>query len=191
MAQRPHRPVPAAAKGSARRRRVDGGRRNAIKIKFTDAEFAAIVARADAAQVSVQRCLTDAVFFRRPAANVSLIAELEGLRRLVANMANNINQIARRLNSGARPDAGVGAAATAAVRTLDQLDRALGWLGAPPPPRKSAVNPAAQPVPRNRPDRPARPFRPAGPGSGPVPLLFRPRPHQDDPTDGDAKAGGP
>jgi hypothetical protein len=194
MEEHPYRPVPAAAKGSARRRRVEGGRRNSIKIGFTDAEFAAIITRAEVAQVSVQRYLTDAAFFRKPAVNASLVSELQGLRRLVLNMASNINQIARRLNSGGRPDASIGAVANAAARTLGQLDSALGWLGAPPPPRKPPATDAVQSAPANRPVRPDRlaaPFRPAEPHSGPVPRLFRPRPHQDEPPDDAAEDGGP
>ena len=175
MTEQPHRPVPAAAKGSARRRRIEGGRPHTIKIRFTEAEFAAIITCADAAHVSVQHYLTDAAFCRRPTANASLIAELQGLRRLVLNMANNVNQIARRLNSGGRPDASVAAASNAACRTLEKLDTALGWLGAPPAPRKPTAT-ADESVDPGRPDRFAAPFRPAAPQSAPAPTPFRPRP---------------
>jgi Bacterial mobilisation protein (MobC) len=54
-----------------------------------------------------------------------MAAELTGLRRLTANLANNINQIARRLNSGGAPDASVDPALEAVRRTMDRLDRAL------------------------------------------------------------------
>lgn len=193
MTEHKRRPVPAAGKGSARRRRAEGGRTNKIKIGFTDDEFTALIARAKSAHVSVQRYLTDAAFFRRPAANASLITELQGLRRLVLNLANNINQIARRLNSGGRPNTSIETATDAVCRTLAELDSALGWLGAPPPPR-TADSTVGQPAFANRPDRPATPFRSSGPQSGPVPRLFRPPSPRKDHTDGGcepAEDGGP
>ena len=185
------RPVPAAAKGSARRRRVDGGRPHKIKIGFTDDEFTAIIARAKSAHVSVQRYLADAALNRRPAVSASLITELQGLRRLVLNVANNINQIARHLNSGGRPSASIDAAIDAVCRTLGELDSALGWLGAPPPPRKAVASAGGQPGTVNRPDRPAMPFRPSGPRSGSVPRLFRPPSPRTDHPDETAEDGGP
>ncbi len=126
--RQPERPVPSAARGAARRRRVEGGRPRAVKIRLTDAEYEAIAARAADSGVSVQRLLVAGALTSGPATTVpsALAAELAGLRRLVANIANNINQIARKLNSGGRPDAGITSAADAVRHTMRRLDVALG-----------------------------------------------------------------
>ena len=47
--------VPSALNGAARRHRVEGGRPRHVKIRFTDAEYDAIAARAVEARVSVPR----------------------------------------------------------------------------------------------------------------------------------------
>jgi hypothetical protein len=129
----PERPVPAASNGAARRHRVEGGRPHAVKIRFTDAEFEAVSARAANAGVSVQRNLADRAFARGPAvrAPAALIAELAALRRLVGSLSNNINQIARWLNSGGRPDARVTGALDSVRRAMSRLDAVLAWLSAP------------------------------------------------------------
>lgn len=156
----PERTVPSASKGSARRHRVEGGRKHQVKIRFTDDEYDAIVARAAAANVSVQRYLVDGALTRRPARmSAALGAELAGLRRLAANLANNMNQIARRINSGADPDAGVLAAADSVRRTMNRLDTALSWLGIPS---------AGNGVPDSRNTRPGARIAPPGPRSGPA-----------------------
>lgn len=130
----PERAIPAASRGSARRHRVEGGRRHPVKICFTDAEYEVIAARAADARVSVQRYLVDGALARRPSrtAPSALAAELAGLRRLTAGLANNINQIARRLNAGADPDPGIPAAADSVCRAMRRLDSALAWLDIPP-----------------------------------------------------------
>jgi hypothetical protein len=145
------RPVPSASRGSARRHRVQGGRPCVVQIRFTDAEYAAIAARATESRVSVQRFLAGCALTRRQAAPPpSLIAELAALRRLTANLANNINQIARRLNSGGTSDADIDPALAAVRRAMDRLDWAL-----------TAANPAPSgtprmtgPLPRPDPGRP-------------------------------------
>jgi hypothetical protein len=125
--------VPAASKGSARRHRVEGGRKHEVKIRFTDAEYDAIAARAADAKVSIQRFLVDGALARRSPRAVpsALIAELTGLHRLTANLASNINQIARRLNTGLSPDASLPAAADSVRRAMNRLDSALAWLDVP------------------------------------------------------------
>jgi hypothetical protein len=139
----PSRQVPSAAKGSARRPRVEGGRRHDVKLCLTDEEYAAIAERAADAKVSVPRYLTDAALRRRQVLSQAFVAELAGLRRLTGNLANNINQIARRLNSGGRPDSSIAAAAESVSRVTARLDLALGLAGVPAPPRQeqSAVIP--------------------------------------------------
>lgn len=155
----PEHTVPAASKGSARRHRVEGGRQHQVKIRFTDAEYDAVAARAAGAHVSVQRYLVDGALARRPPRSVpsALAAELAGLRRLTANLANNINQIARRLNAGGDPDAGTTAAADAVRRAMNRLDAALAWLGVPP------AGSAGDGVPDQRNAQPGPRTAPSGP----------------------------
>lgn len=126
------RQVPAGSRGSARRHRVEGGRRREVRLRYTDAEYDALAARAAAAGVSVQRFLTEAGFAAGRPVGSSLAAELAALRRLTAAIGNNLNQIARALNATGRPDPGVTAAAGAVVRLVARIDVALGWLGVPP-----------------------------------------------------------
>ena len=125
-------------------------------MRFNDAEYEALTARAASAGVSVQRFLADGAFAsQRPkvAAPAALIAEFAGLRRLVRSLSNNINQIARRLNSGGRPDARVAGA-------LDSVQRAMTrrWPG-------SALA-----------SRPAAPERRSGTAESPSPSAERLRP---------------
>ena len=165
MIERTKHPVPAASRGAARRRRVEGGRHHAVKIRFTDVEYDAIAARATQARVSVQRFMVGCALTRRPhatAAPSALTAELAALRRLVVNMANNINQIARKLNSGGAPDASIPAAAEAVQRALRRLDAALSYLNTNSP----------DPVPDPAPPDPERP--PAGPGAPGTPRITSP-----------------
>lgn len=149
-------PVPAASTSAARRHRVAGGRPRHVKIRFTDAEYDAISARAVEAGVSIPRLLVDGALIRRrrPVVPTALIAELAGLRRLVANLANNVNQIARKLNSGGVPDSSsIRVTADALRRTLSRLDAALSSLGplAPQPWTGSVPLRNAVPPPRSTP----------------------------------------
>jgi hypothetical protein len=103
-------------------------------MRFNDAEYEALTARAASAGVSVQRFLADGAFASRRlpvSAPAALIAELAGLLRLTRSLSNNINQIARWLNSGGRPDARVTAALDSVQRAMTRLEAVLAWLGAP------------------------------------------------------------
>ncbi|HEX6523328.1 MAG TPA: plasmid mobilization relaxosome protein MobC [Streptosporangiaceae bacterium] len=165
MSEQATRRVPAARNGAARLHRVEGGRRHAVKVRLDDAEYDAIVAHAADSKVSIQRLLVTCALTRTlPAipAQSALIAELVGLRRLAANLANNVNQIARRLNSGGFPDSSIPAAAVAVRRAMLRLDSALTGLTAEssaPPATPSAQAVAAPSAPQPRPGsrRPSTP----------------------------------
>jgi hypothetical protein len=154
---------PDGSRRVARRHRVEGGRQRVVKFRFTDAEYEALGARAAEAGVSVPRLLIASALTRRQATTAApsaLAAELAGLRRLVANLANNINQIARKLNAGGWPDASISPAADAVQRTMRRLDAALAAAGAATramPPEQPAQGP-------DPPDRPAEP-EPEQPGT--------------------------
>ena len=125
--------VPSAANGATRLRRAAGGREHAIKVKLNKAEYQAISARAADRKLSVQRFLLSCAL--APTAEVqparvpsTLMAELAGLRRLTGNLASNINQIARVLNSGGIPDASIPATADAVRRAMTRLDSVLSGM---------------------------------------------------------------
>jgi hypothetical protein len=95
----------------------------------------------------VQRFLADGAFAtRRPqtSAPAALIAELAGLRRLIRSLSNNINQIARWLNSGGRPDARITGALDSVQRAMTRLDAVLAWLGAPQQPKPEPLSGSAE-----------------------------------------------
>lgn len=173
------RTVPAASNGAARRHRVEGGRPHAVKVRLTDAEYDALAARAAEAKVNVQRYLIERALTRAAPAHRSapsaLTAELAAVRRLTANLANNMNQIARRLNAGGDPDARIPAAADAVIRTTRRLDAVLAWLDVPSsrsgsepernghrpqPDRRNASPQQTRPDPQRPPGRPATDRRP-------------------------------
>jgi hypothetical protein len=125
--------VPSAANGATRLRRAAGGREHAIKVKLNNAEYQAISTRAADRKLSVQRFLLSCAL--APNAEVqpvrapsTLTAELAGLRRLTGNLANNINQIARVLNSGGVPEASIPATADAVRRAMTRLDSVLSGM---------------------------------------------------------------
>jgi hypothetical protein len=126
-----------------------------------------IAARAADCKLSVQRFLVSCALVRRSPANVpqiagarssSLAAELTGLRRLTANLANNINQIARVLNSGGVPDSSIPATADAVRRATARIDSVLAGLAADPSARPAApsVRTPASPSVGHTTDGPAR-----------------------------------
>ena len=134
-----HRAVPSEAAGATRQRRVEGGRQHVVKVKLADAEYDAIAGLAADLKVSIQRLLVSSALIPKcrtgtqaPAARIPApaVAELAGLRRLTANLANNINQIARVLNSGGTPGGSIPATADAVRRVMVRLDSVLAGLGA-------------------------------------------------------------
>jgi uncharacterized protein (DUF1778 family) len=150
------RTVPSEAKGAARRNRVQGGRPHSIKVRLTTEERAILVASAAEAQLSVQRFLLESAHPSRkpmkPATrpNTALMEELASIRRLVSNLANNMNQIARRLNAGGRPDGRIPPVIDAAGRAISRLDRALAASAVPyeSDPSKWATARYRAPLPR-------------------------------------------
>lgn len=144
------RAIPSAATGAARRKRVPGGRSYAIKVRLTEAERDALITRAAGAHRSIQRFLVETALADHEQSakihpNATLTAEFTSLRRLVSNLANNMNQIARRLNSGGQPDGRLHATTEAVNRAMARLDAALSAIGVAPVSSQ-----------RNIPDDPAR-----------------------------------
>lgn len=102
-----------------RRRRVEGGRPIKVEVKFTEAEFEAVSLRAAAARLTVPSFL--AVTALRPAGvgegdARSAVTNLVAVRRVLAGVATNLNQIAARVNGSGQVDAALPA-------VLDAVDR--------------------------------------------------------------------
>jgi hypothetical protein len=151
------KPVPSAANGATRLRRVDGGREHAIKVKLNKAEYQAISALAADRKLSVQRFLLSCALAPRTEiqpvrAPSTLTAELAGLRRLAGNLANNINQIARVLNSGGIPDASIPATADAVRRAMIRLDSVLSGMVPDHSARPAACSVPPSAAPATRPE---------------------------------------
>lgn len=135
-----HGPHPSSAPGGAvRQQRARGGRQRRPTVRYSEAEYAAVEARAAAARKSVPCYIVEASLadpsppMRVPA---ELIAELGAIRRHVAAIGNNVNQMARRANAGADvPADQMAAVGDAAAGMRERLDAALSWLTSPGGPR--------------------------------------------------------
>ncbi|WP_157254846.1 MobC family plasmid mobilization relaxosome protein [Nonomuraea typhae] len=122
---------PARPAGVARRRRQQGGRTNVLKVKLSDAEKAALAARAKTIGVSTQRLLVESALaggVHTLTERRALLAELLATRRLLLAMGNNVNQIARAVNATGRPPAELGAASAAITRIAGRLDLLVSHL---------------------------------------------------------------
>lgn len=89
--------------GRRRRANVAGGRQHSHRVLVTPEEEARLVQLAEAQRVSVPRLLVEAALSatgETPTARAAAIAELFGVRRLLAAVSNNVNQLARHANSG-------------------------------------------------------------------------------------------
>lgn len=85
-----------------RSRREEGGRRHTAFVRMNDEEFALIQGRAIAMGVSVPRALVEATTGVPPLTRTqrkALHQELAGIKLLLGNLTNNVNQIAKKLNS--------------------------------------------------------------------------------------------
>lgn len=131
--------TPPTAHSAARQQRIRGGRPYRPTVRYSAAEYANVEARAAAARKSVPHYIVDASLadpappVRVPA---ELLAELDAIRRHVAAIGNNVNQMARRANAGIDVPANqLATVGNAAVRMQERLDAALSWLTSPGGPR--------------------------------------------------------
>jgi len=117
---------------TARRRRANTSapRQKSVHVRLTEREHEQLAGLADGHGVSVQRLLVEAALAGRetPAARRSAMVELFAIRRLLANVANNVNQLARAANvtgdtpAVARLEAVLEELRGVLGRTLDALD---------------------------------------------------------------------
>lgn len=126
---------PIGRAGGRRRRAREAVPRRQLQVRVSDVERAQLRARADELGVSVPRLLVESALADEPSdegwvgrrertvVHRKELAELNELRRLVATIANNVNQLAHVANiSGDVPSAVV------LERTLSEVDRVLTQL---------------------------------------------------------------
>ena len=102
--------------GRVRRRREEGARRISQQVLLTEQERDELRARAGELGVSVPRLLVESALsgVETPGERRAWIAEVFEVRRLLATVANNVNQLAKVANIGGE---------------LPSRDRLLGILG--------------------------------------------------------------
>lgn len=97
---------PSRVRGRRRRENADGGRHHFHKVGVTPEEETLLMQRALEADVTIPRLLVEAALAEHGETSTErrqLVAELFHSRRLLASLANNVNQIAKATNAGERP----------------------------------------------------------------------------------------
>lgn len=124
-------------RASRRRERVAGGRRHSHNVRVTPEEEARLQILAQAHRLSVPRLLVESALAGgadQAAVGRNVIEQLFGLERLLANVANNVNQIARTANATMEvppeTDGALDAVRRVAFRIEDVIDQiATGTTG--------------------------------------------------------------
>lgn len=138
----------------ARRRRanVPGGRHHVHKVRVTPEEEALLLQRAEAQRITVARLLVEAALSGdsdNATERRNLLEELFAVHRLLASLANNVNQIARATNATSEVQPETRASLAAVRRVAERLDDLVDELSA-----------TVEPVPVFRPTRPGGALRP-------------------------------
>lgn len=125
----------AARPSTRRRKRVAGGRRHRHEVKVTPEEEGQLLALALRYRVSVPKLLIDSALAggaANAAANASvrdeLLTELFKAYRVLAGIANNVNQIARATNATGEAQAETSATLAAVRRTAERIDGLIDQL---------------------------------------------------------------
>lgn len=124
-----------ARPSTRRRKRVAGGRRHRHEVKVTPEEEGQLLALALRYRVSVPKLLIDSALAggaANAAANASvrdeLLTELFKAYRVLAGIANNVNQIARATNATGEAQAETSATLAAVRRTAERIDGLIDQL---------------------------------------------------------------
>lgn len=116
----------------ARLRREPGGRPHAVLVRLSDREKEQISARAEAQGVSVPRFLVESALTASPdslAQRRMRAAEFLGVRRVVARLGTNLEEMVRAAEeTGERPP-GLEEALQSVVRVAARLEEAAEHLG--------------------------------------------------------------
>lgn len=122
------KPVRGWSLGAGRRERsADGRRPKVVKLRLSDEELLELQLAAANHGVSVQRYLMECEAVARAGGGETVtqrresLSELVAMRRLLANLANNMNQIAAAANSGAEVREQAKGAIAAARRTTEKM----------------------------------------------------------------------
>lgn len=144
---------PGRVRRFARRRQVNevGGRTHSHRVKVTEREAAALAERAQERGVSVPRllveaALTDPATSATAAERQEAMVELFAVRRLLAAVSNNVNQLARQANSTGQVPAEAAATIAAARRLAGRIDGAIDGLSEAGPRRTRATSSAPERV---------------------------------------------
>ncbi len=120
--------------GPRRRANVAGGRRHSHRVLVTAEEEARLVQLAEAARVTVPRLLIESALSARgetPTQRQDVLVELFAVRRLLAAVSNNVNQIARHANAGDEFPRDAGAALVAVRRVVERIDATMERVASP------------------------------------------------------------
>jgi len=117
----------------ARRVRVSGGRPVQANVKLTEEEYQSVTARAVAAGLTVPSYL--ALAGLRPEGVTSADAKAalinaRGARRVLAGVANNLNQLTAKLHATGELDEALPAVMAATERTMRRVDDAISEISA-------------------------------------------------------------
>ena len=122
-----------ASRPMRRRRRanVPGGRRHSHEVKVTPEEEAMLLQRAEAQRVTIPRLLVESALAPQgetPTQRRELLAELFAVHRLLGNIANNVNQIAKATNATGEWQQETSATFAATRRTCDRISETIDRL---------------------------------------------------------------
>lgn len=121
--------------GRRRRANVAGGRHHSHEVKVSAEEEARLLALAYEQRVSVPRLLIESTLAggvgETPTRRRAAMSELFGIRRDLAGVANNVNQIARAANTDGRMPVGTAAALENVRLVVDRIDTAIDGLSRP------------------------------------------------------------
>jgi len=144
----------------ARRRQANevGGRSHSHRVKVTAEEAAALAQRAEERGVSVPRlmvetALADPARSETAAERQEAMVELFAVRRLLAAVSNNVNQLARQANSTGQVPAEAAATIAAARRLAGRIDGAIDELSDAGPRRTREARAAATAKDTDNPER--------------------------------------
>lgn len=114
--------------GRRRRANVAGGRQHSHRVLVTPEEEAVLARLAAEQRVTVPRLLVESALSpagETPTQRRDAIAELFAVRRLLAAVSNNVNQVARHANAGPEFPADAAAVLAAVRRTVGRIDETL------------------------------------------------------------------
>lgn len=117
----------------SRRRRVPGGRQVAVQVKFSVAEHDAVVARAMVAGLTVPSYLALSGLVPEGVAAGDAKAALvnaRGARRVLAGVANNLNQLTAKLHGTGEVDPSLPAVVAAVERVMARVDETIADIAA-------------------------------------------------------------